>query len=171
MVDMRLGGVDSTAERPARAPPRRSRQDRLAYGGIIGSGLVCFVLLAWGHLGLGALLFPPKATAAQVIRAGDFTVALRVDSPRLTAGGPNDVALTIHDAQGRPLDGASVLVQPEMVGMQMDVPSVAATSRGSGVYVAHPKFGMAGDWRLVVTVAPRGGPPQRAAFTAGVRWS
>src|SRR5689334_1890528 len=30
---------------------------------IVGSGVFCFVLLAWAHLGLGALLTPPAATA------------------------------------------------------------------------------------------------------------
>ena len=170
-MDMRLDAVDSAGGPPARVRRRLTRQDRLAYGGIVGSALVCLALLAWGHLGLGALLVPPKATAAQVVRAGDLTVALRVDSPRLTAGGPNDLALTIRDAEGRPLDGASVLVQPAMVGMEMDVPPVAATASGGGVYTARPKFGMAGDWRLVVTVTPRGGAPLRAVFTAGVRWS
>lgn len=170
-MDMRLGGLDSAAGKAEQMRPRLTRQDRLAYGGIVGSGLLCFALLAWAHLGLGALLFPPKATAAQVAHAGDLTVALRVDSPRLTAGGPNDVALTVRDAQGRPLDGAAVVVQPEMVSMPMDVPPVTASSRGAGIYLAQPKFGMAGEWRLVVTVTPRGGPPQRATFTAGIHWS
>lgn len=169
-MDMRLGGVESASVTQWRARPPLTRQDRLAYGGIVGAGLLCFALLAWAHLGLGALLFPPKATAAQVIHAGDLTVTLQVDSSRLTPGGPNDVAFTVRDAQGHPLDGAVVVVQPEMVSMPMEVPPVTASSQGAGVYMAHPKFAMAGEWRLVVTVTPRGGSPQHATFMAGIRW-
>ena len=40
-----------------------------------------------------------------------------------------------------------------------------------GQWVAHPVFGMAGSWRLVVTITPEGQPPVSATFDVGVRWS
>ncbi len=47
------------------------RQAHLAHGVILGSGLLVLALLAWVHLGLGALLFPPApGPARQVATAG-----------------------------------------------------------------------------------------------------
>ena len=172
-MDLRIGReVSRVRTGPQGGTRRLPRRDRLAFAGIYGAAALCFVLLAWGHLGLGALLFPPKATAAQqTARAGDVTVALRVETPRLTAGGSNTLTLTLRDAAGRALAGAAVVVQPEMIGMEMDTPAVQASASGGGVYGAHPKFAMAGDWRLVVTVTPRGGASRQASFLIGVRWS
>ena len=48
---------------PTPAPMERS--DRIARGVILGGGLFVLLLLAWGHLGLGALLLPPAASAQQ----------------------------------------------------------------------------------------------------------
>lgn len=95
-------------------------------------------------------------------------MALRADATRLTATGPNDLALTLWDAYGRPVDSAAVEVQPAMEAMRMEVPVVAAQSTGTGRYVAHPTFGMAGSWRLKITITPRGGLANMAATWFGV---
>jgi hypothetical protein len=152
--------------------PPRTRMDRAAYAAIIGTGAICFVLLAWVHLGLGALLFPPVATArAQTATAGSYSLTLRLSSGQLSAAGPNAVILTIRDATGHALDAGSIEVRPVMTTMAMEVPSVSAASQGGGTFVAHPKFAMAGTWRLEVTVAPPGGAAHTASFNVGVRWN
>jgi len=146
-------------------------QDRLVYGGIVGAALICLALLAWGHLGVSALLFPPRTTPAQVAHTSGITVVLRVETPYLTVSGPNELTFTLRDAATRPLEGAAALVQLRMISMDMEAPSVQATASGDGVYVAHPRFAMAGIWRLVITVTPPGGASQQTAFVEGVRWN
>lgn len=151
---------------------KRKRQDRLAHGLIIAAGALCFLLLAWGHLGLGALLNPPPSTSAQQTQhAGRLTVALTLDSGQLTPAGPNTVTLTLTDADGQPILGAAAMAHPEMVTMAMQAPSVVATPAAPGRYTAHPQFAMAGDWRLVVTISRPGYAPQMLSFPVSVRWS
>jgi hypothetical protein len=151
---------------------QRQRQDRLAHGLILAAGALCFLLLAWGHLGLGALLIPPPHTAAQQTqRAGRLTVALALDSGQLTAAGPNTVSFTLTDADGHAIIGAAAVAHPEMVTMAMEAPSVVATPGAPGSYTAHPRFAMAGDWRLVVTISRPGYGPQTLSFPVSVRWS
>lgn len=157
------------AHSPTQAP--RAAHDRLARGLILGAGALCFLLLAWGHLGLGALLIPPPRTAPhQVMSAGPLQVALALDSGQLTAAGPNTVSFTITDSAGHAITGATATAHPEMQTMAMDAPSVIATPDTTGRYLAHPRFAMAGDWRLVVTIARPGQASQTVTFPVTVRW-
>jgi hypothetical protein len=149
-----------------------SRLDRLALGGIWGAALICFVLLAWGHLGLGAWIVPPAASAEQqVVSAGPYQVTLRLNSGQLNARGPNAISFALKDAAGHPIDGATLVVAPSMATMAMDAPAVGASARRSGSYEAHPVFAMAGEWRLRVTITTPGQPRQAATFPVGVRWN
>ena len=150
----------------------RSRADLFARGGILAAGLTCLLLLAWGHLGLGALLFPPAATGAQqTVVTGPYSIALQLPDGQLTARGPNTVTLQLHDQAGHSIDGASIQVTPEMTTMPMTVPAAQVQAQGNGQYLIHPAFGMAGDWRLNVTIIVPGQPTRQASFPVGVRWS
>ncbi len=150
----------------------RRRTDFLAKGGILAAGLVCLLLLAWVHLGLGALLAPPAPTVAQQTQAtGPYHVTLQLTSGQLTAGGPNTVILNLRDQAGQPIDNASLRVTPEMISMPMAAPEVEGQAQGAGRYSTHPLFGMAGDWRLDVTISAPGQPNAQLSFHVGVRWS
>ena len=147
-----------------------ARQAYIARGVILGSGLLALALLAWVHLGVGALLFPPAADPTQqVAMAGAFRVMLRADSGEMVIGHNNTISLVVSDAEQHPLTGATVTVDAEMVSMPMPVPTVSAVW-GDGRYTAHPIFSMAGDWRLIVTIAAPGQPTVHATFPIGVRW-
>lgn len=165
--------VAKTPERAANSWRSRSKQDMLARGLILGAGALCFVLLAWVHLGLGALVMPPANTVMQQsASAGSLHVTLALDSGQLTAAGPNTVSMKILDHAGRPVVGAIVIVHPMMRTMAMDAPSVGATQAPDGAYLAHPKFAMAGAWRLIVTITQRGhAPPQSTSFNVTARWT
>jgi hypothetical protein len=144
-------------------------EDRIARGVILAGGLLVLLLMAWGHFGLGALLAPPAANAPlQTVSAGAYRVALRAGA--LTARGPNTLAFTVSDRAGHPLPHTAVRVEPWMTAMAMHSRAVEATA-ANGQWVAHPVFGMAGSWRLVVTLTPPGQPPATATFDVGVRWS
>lgn len=150
---------------------RGGRRDVIARGGIFGAGALCFALLAWVHLGLGALLIPPARTVPQqVATAGPLRVALALDSGQLTTSGPNTLRLTITDRAGNPVTGAEVTLRLTMLTMAMDAPDVSATTTVAGHYIAHPIFAMAGAWRLVVTISQPGAPLRSASFMVTTRW-
>ena len=146
--------------------------DLLARGGIVAAGLLCLLLLAWGHLGLGAWLFPPAPTVPQQqATVGPYQVTLALDSGQLTASGPNTISLRLQDRAGQAINGASLHVVSEMTTMPMTAPAVDALANGAGQYSIHPRFSMAGDWRLTITISAPGQPMQQATFSVGVRWS
>lgn len=151
-----------------------SSADRVAKVGIVGSGILCFLLLAWGHLGLGAWLFPPAATASQqVAQAGPFQVTFQSDSGQLTAGGPNTISFLVRDKSSQPIPGATIHLQAKMTTMAMDAPPIVIVPAGEGRYSAHPLFSMAGTWRLALTITQPGqtmSQDQHATFDVSVRW-
>jgi hypothetical protein len=137
---------------------------------IVGSGVLCFLLLAWGHLGLGAWLFPPAPTVPQQsVVAGPYQVVLSLDSGQLTVGDSNRIALRLQDQRGHAVTNATVQIAPEMTSMPMTTPTVGAAAQ-AGRYLAQPLFSMAGDWRLYVTITAPGQPSAQAVFTVRVRW-
>ena len=161
-----------TQQPTTRAPfQRTAKSDRIAQTGIGGAAALVFFLLAWGHLGLGALIFPPAATAQQqVATAGHYHVTFSADSGQLTTTGANAVTFTIRDGASKAIDDATVLVQPVMTTMTMPNPSYTLTSQGNARYRVHPVFSMAGDWRLDLTITQPGQQPAHTTFLVSVRW-
>ncbi len=145
--------------------------DRLMRGLIFGGGAFVLALLVWGHLGLGAWLFPPAPSAShQAAVAGPYHVAFDAVSGQLTANGPNSITFTLQNVAGQPVAGATVHASLAMATMAMYAPTVAATPQGNGTYAAHPIFGMAGIWNVTVVITQAGQPEQRATFQVSVRW-
>lgn len=157
----------------AREPfQRTAKSDRIARIGIFGTAALVFAMLAWGHLGLGALIFPPAATAPQQVAiAGSYHVIFTANSGQLTTTGANAITFTLHDAMGHAIDGATVQVQPVMTTMAMPNPSYSMTSLNDGRYVLHPTFSMAGDWRLDLTITQVGQSPAHTSFLVSVHWN
>ncbi len=166
MMSRAVGRATATSERGARS--RRER--RIAHGVIIGSGLLTLALLAWVHLGAGALLFPPApGPARQVATAGSFRVTLVSESGEMLVGEHTPVSLLVRDAERRAVTGAPVTVAADMLTMPMPVPDVSASWMRDR-YTAHPVFTMAGPWRLTVAITAPGQPAVHMAFDVGVRW-
>ena len=160
----------STHVGDAIAGGRARRERRIAHSVIIGSGLLVLALLAWVHLGVGALLFPPApGPARQVATAGSWQVTMLADSGEMLVGEHNTISLLVRDATQHAVTGATVTVAADMLTMPMPVPDVpAAWARDR--YTAHPIFTMAGPWKLTVTIAAPGQPAVNANFQVGVRW-
>ncbi len=149
-----------------------SRAERVLPRIIVASGVLCFLLLAWGHLGLGAWLFPPAPTVAhQTALAGPYQVVLSLDSGQLTVHGPNTLSLRLQDQRGQAVTGASIQMQPEMTTMPMTTPAVTTQAQATGHYLARPLFSMAGEWRLTVTISAPGHASVQTMFLVSVRWS
>lgn len=158
----------TTKRQPWRLSPRA---DRFARWVIVGVGALCFVLLAWDHLGLGALIAPPAPSAPQQVASLDGGQAvLALTSGQLMANGANTVALTLRDVDGRPATDATVEARLVMTSMPMQAPAVPATRAANGQYLAHPRFSMAGVWRLSFVVTRPGQATQTVSFLVSVRW-
>lgn len=165
----RIAWLRPTESTPTTTPS--PRVDRLMRGLIFGGGVFVFALFAWGHLGLGAWLFPPAASAAQqTAKAGPYVVTLELDAGQLTVGEQNRASVLVRDAAGHPVEEASVHVQPVMTTMAMNVPAAQVVANGNGRFTIGPVFSMAGVWRLDLAIAAPGQATQHVSFDVGVRW-
>jgi YtkA-like len=156
---------------PARevAPPRWL--DRLMRGLIFGGGAFVFLALAWVHLGVGAWLFPPLPSSPhQIAAAGPYTVTFDAPTGQLTVYGSNAVTLTLRDAAGHTVNGATVHTAMQMTTMSMPPIEGTATAQSNGIYRLHPLFNMAGIWKMQVVIILPGQAKQQTDFTVSVRW-
>jgi hypothetical protein len=140
-------------------------------GVFAGVGLLVLGLLAWGHLGLGALIFPPASAASvQKAMAGPYQVSFARPASGFTVGNDNAAFITIRGRNGAELEGAQVSVRQEMTTMAMSAPPATVAAQGGGRYEARMTFSMAGPWRVTVIIAQQAQAQCEVAFDAGVRW-
>ena len=145
--------------------------DRLTRSVFVGAGLLTLGLLVWGHLGLGALLFPPSnAASVQSAMAGPYQVSFARPASGFTVGKDNLALISIRGSNSAQLEGAQVSVRQEMTTMAMSVPPATVTAQGNGRYEARMAFAMAGSWRVTIIIARAGQAQSQVAFDAGVRW-
>jgi hypothetical protein len=84
--------------------------------------------------------------------------------------GPATLTLTLRDAAGAGVPGATVRVEGHMTHPGMMPIVTTAAERASGVYQADVTFTMAGDWVLLITAAlPDGRRVERRVDVANVR--
>ena len=95
------------------------------------------------------------AAPADSSSTGEVNIAVET-SPNPAAMGDVELVLTITDAQGNPIEGATVDVEvdhTDMTGMGM---SGLATDQGGGRYSINANFSMSGNWKLTVYVRKDG---------------
>lgn len=68
------------------------------------------------------------------------------------------VTLSLHltDAEGIPINNASVISQTNMTTMDMQDKGHQLKSVGQGRYIAHLQFSMAGSWLILTTIHAKG---------------
>lgn len=91
------------------------------------------------------------ATSAAPDSSRPVNIAVRTD-PDPAAMGDIELTLNITDAEGNPVEGATVDVSADhtdMTGMTM---SGAAIDQGGGNYAINANFSMSGNWKLSVYV-------------------
>ena len=89
-------------------------------------------------------------TTANASGASDFriTTAFTPDPPRK---GAETLTVTLMDAAGAPVKGATVKVDSAMPSMSMTGPSVSAHDNGDGTYSAHLALEYATDWQFAIS--------------------
>lgn len=100
--------------------------------------------------------------------AGPVTVALESALPSPLGKGKNTLVLSVRDAAGAPLDGASVTVTPFMPdhGHGSTVTPTVRAMGGVRYEVGEVVLPMAGVWELAVAVTPPGAAEARVTFVA-----
>jgi nitrogen fixation protein FixH len=110
-------------------------------------------LIAW----IALLMLAACATAGPqtvVLRqtVDDLTVVLEKPT-ELVALRDYELVVSLADAQGQPLDGASVYLDLTMPGMTMGVNQPFAEPLGNGRYRVRTAYSMEGNWRTTVHVS------------------
>jgi copper transport protein len=117
---------------------------------------------AHDHMAPNPAATPVLPAAGTPIVADGLAIAIEA---RPTAPGPVDIAVTIADAEGEPLVGATVVIFGEMSGMEAAGAGTPATEIAPGRYEATGvSFAMAGDWEVAVRVSPKGEATHVARF-------
>ena len=110
-----------------------------------------------GVLVLSTLLAACSSAATPAETTSSKPVNIKVETnPTPAVMGDMEVVLTITDADGQPIEGATVDVSAkhtDMSGMDM---GGTATDQGSGRYSINANFSMSGNWKLTVYVRKDG---------------
>ena len=100
------------------------------------------------------------------------TVTLKVAPLKF---GTNTFLATVKDKNGKPVEGASVLLQTTMLDMEMGAQSLQLHPVGAdspGTYAGQADLDMGGDWAFAIKVLPAGGKDfETAAFKVVVGYS
>jgi hypothetical protein len=121
----------------------------------------CVCLMVWSSL--GALACAGKAPPDQL----RFSSEVAPKPPRV---GRVDVAVTLHDSQGKPVDGAKLALEGNMSHPGMVPVFGGLDSHGNGAYLGKLELTMAGDWVVRVSgTLPTGDPFERTFALPGVR--
>jgi hypothetical protein len=85
-------------------------------------------------------------------QAPEIAAALAID-PDPAVVGPTNMRVTLTDASGAPVQGASVSLKGDMSHAGMQPVLAEAGAAANGVYEAQWMWTMAGDWFVTVTAA------------------
>jgi putative copper export protein/methionine-rich copper-binding protein CopC len=149
----------------------RGLEDWLRREAILGLGvLLCAALLGAfaGSLATAPTPIAGATSGAYVNTAtttpnGDYAVTLKIAPAKF---GTNSFLATVKDKSGKPVEGASVLLQTTMLDMDMGTQSLQLQAVGAdspGTYGGQADLDMGGDWSFVIKVLPAGGKDFEAA--------
>ncbi|MBI5839800.1 MAG: FixH family protein [Chloroflexi bacterium] len=95
------------------------------------------------------------ATSADTISAKPVNIKIETN-PNPAMMGDIELALTITDANGNPIEGATVDVSADHTDMSGMGMNGVATEQGGGKYSIKANFVMSGNWKLKVYVRKEG---------------
>ena len=97
-----------------------------------------------------ALLLAGCGAKSDGTASGDFIVAATF-SPSPPTQGREMMTISLKDASGAPVKGATVSVSTTMPSMSMDGPTVNATDNGDGTYSASLLLNFATNWHFKIS--------------------
>lgn len=153
--------------------PRPARALRRSLGRPLRSALllVALTVAACAPAAPTATLDPGTPTPVDVSTTrdsdrGTYRVSLEPDVQPIPLNEIHDWTITVRDADGRPVDGATVRFDGEMPAHQHGLPTVPVVGEGLGdgrYPVRGMKLQMGGHWLLHVDIESPAGP-DRASF-------
>ena len=93
-----------------------------------------------------------------------YTAQLTISQNPVAVMKETTLTLVLHDAEGQPVDNASVRYDLTMPGMTMPPNQPQVSGKGNGAYEAQAIFTMAGDWRCRADAEVPGGPTLEFTF-------
>lgn len=106
---------------------------------------------------LSMLLAACGGTATPVADTTSVHIAVETNPNPMMMENEAELILIITDANGNPIEGATVDVSAEHTGHNMGGPmSGVATEQGNGRYAINTVFSMSGTWKLTVYVSKDG---------------
>ncbi len=103
----------------------------------------------------------PSAGGTPTASAPVNITATTTSTPK---AGDNPLTVSITDAEGKPVTGATITTTVAMTSMDMGTAHPAVTEKGAGQYASTVNFSMAGPWRVKVKVTAPGQKPQTKTF-------
>lgn len=89
-------------------------------------------------------------TAPITAQSAHFKVGMSLEQNGI---GKRPVTITVHDASGNPVSGATVTLLPVMRQHGMLAPPIAVDSQDPGVYIfPEVNLDMGGEWQMQVTI-------------------
>lgn len=96
-----------------------------------------------------------STTTTQAQTVAGFSVATQF-SPDPPKQGPQTITVTVKDAEGAAVKGATVKISSKMPTMSMDGPVLTATDNGDGTYAAQTNLNYATQWVFDIAVSAKG---------------
>jgi hypothetical protein len=79
------------------------------------------------------------------------------------------VVVEVKDNDGKPVEGATVMLSSGMIGMSHGGPKGQLADMGGGTYEAAGKFSMGGTWRIEVEASTGSGTPTVGRFDLEIK--
>lgn len=110
-------------------------------------------------VGLSILLVACGGASTPVVDTSSVTITIETNPNPIVMENDAALILIITDANGNPIEGATVDVSAEHTDHNMDgtmTMSGVATEQGNGRYAINTAFSMSGTWKLTVYVRKEG---------------
>jgi ABC-type glycerol-3-phosphate transport system substrate-binding protein len=95
------------------------------------------------------------STSSSATASGELTMTTSF-SPNPPKQGPETITVTVKNATGDTVKGATVKIKTNMASMSMSAPTLTATDQGDGTYVARTKLDYATTWTFDVSARADG---------------
>ena len=100
---------------------------------------------------------------------GDLQLALTTRPSPPVRNETATVVVEVKDKDGKPVEGATVMLSSGMIGMSHGGPKGQLAGKGGGTYEGAGKFSMGGTWRIQIEASKDGGTPTTGRFDIEVK--